>query len=346
MLITKLIVPESIHAYREAKKRDKAIIELATRANDPRIRAAIVTLLNEYQRHVRQAQEKPENQELISKIRDHDTRTKDLRELAKDARVVRDTIDLGTNNILEGKRRRQAPERYETIAWTAEGSRLKVKGPKKNGLLAKARSKFAKGAASLKKKGKSATSRAKTIGSVKGKGKGKAKESDVEDDSEPSLDDNDSDYENYTEAESASQAGDEESDAEDDTVKAKLRRARALFRSENQLGEQEKVLKLLLSLPKDKVYDEKDLEDEATMVRGLELLYAHRIGMSTAKVPSIHIKVRGSQKYFSTRQLTFFTVYPPRRQRCQGSRGEDSLQGKRTCEFDSHFRGFSQRQRP
>jgi len=137
--VTKLMVPESIHAYREAKKRDKAIIELATRANDPRVRAAIVNLLNEYQREVRRAQESKENEDLMFKIQEEEAETKDLRQLGKDARVVRDAIDIGTNNIVEGTRQRRAPERYASMQWTARGNRPKGKVTKKNKFLTKAK---------------------------------------------------------------------------------------------------------------------------------------------------------------------------------------------------------------
>jgi hypothetical protein len=60
--ITKLYLHGSICSDREARKRDKYMIELATRAFDAAMRRLIVWCLNEWQKEVKRAQEDPDNQ--------------------------------------------------------------------------------------------------------------------------------------------------------------------------------------------------------------------------------------------------------------------------------------------
>jgi hypothetical protein len=60
-----MFVKNSLRGYRESKKSDKYVVELATRAQDPEIRKLAVEILKEYHVEVREAQEDPANQELL-----------------------------------------------------------------------------------------------------------------------------------------------------------------------------------------------------------------------------------------------------------------------------------------
>jgi hypothetical protein len=57
-------IKNSLYGYRELKKSDKYVVELATRAQDPEIRKLAVVMLNEYHVDVRAAQDGPCNKEL------------------------------------------------------------------------------------------------------------------------------------------------------------------------------------------------------------------------------------------------------------------------------------------
>jgi len=91
-----------VSAYREARKRDKALIELATRASDPRIQELLVQVLNQFQSTIRQAQEAPENAELMKTIK----LQADIEAIQEHilATVTKDPVNLVTCETTEGKR--------------------------------------------------------------------------------------------------------------------------------------------------------------------------------------------------------------------------------------------------
>lgn len=57
MNIVEIFVKNSLCDYRESKKSDKYVVELAKRAQDPEIRKLAVEMLNEYHVEVRAAKE-------------------------------------------------------------------------------------------------------------------------------------------------------------------------------------------------------------------------------------------------------------------------------------------------
>lgn len=60
-----MFVKNSLCGYRESKKSDKYVVELATRAQDPEISKLAVEMLKECHVEVREAQEDPANKELL-----------------------------------------------------------------------------------------------------------------------------------------------------------------------------------------------------------------------------------------------------------------------------------------
>ncbi|PVH99647.1 hypothetical protein DM02DRAFT_672539 [Periconia macrospinosa] len=66
--IIKLMVANTIAAYCEFRKRDKCIVELATRLQDPIFKRLILQCLNEHQEAIKAAQKDPRNQELIKRL--------------------------------------------------------------------------------------------------------------------------------------------------------------------------------------------------------------------------------------------------------------------------------------
>ena len=64
-----MFAKNSLCGYRESKKSDKYVVELATRAQDPEIHKLAVEMLNEYHVEVRAAQDDPANQELLRSLK-------------------------------------------------------------------------------------------------------------------------------------------------------------------------------------------------------------------------------------------------------------------------------------
>jgi hypothetical protein len=130
--ITKMFVSNSICGYRESKKSDKYIVELATRAQDPDIRALAVDVLNEYHKEVQAAQDDPENAKLIKLLRkERAEKEKERREIEDDAKRGATTVPetsaaLDLDNIIDAKRTRRRPERFEDVQWDDNGKCLGV----------------------------------------------------------------------------------------------------------------------------------------------------------------------------------------------------------------------------
>ncbi|KAI4648529.1 uncharacterized protein J4E79_010151 [Alternaria viburni] len=129
--ITKMFVQNSLCAYRESKKSDKYIVELATRAQDPEIRALAVQVLNEYHLEVRAAQDDPENQDLLQMLLHERTvreqQRRDEKEAQSGAQAVADhNRDVDAENIIQPgtKRERKRPERFEDLKWSEGGARV------------------------------------------------------------------------------------------------------------------------------------------------------------------------------------------------------------------------------
>lgn len=116
--IVKMHAINTIASYRESKKVDKYVVELATRAADPAIRNLAVQVLNEYHAEVRAAQDAEENKELMATL----IEARD-REVARMARIKKEEED-GAKTV---------PERYEALDATkiiANGEKRAKSQPK------------------------------------------------------------------------------------------------------------------------------------------------------------------------------------------------------------------------
>ncbi|KAH8730759.1 hypothetical protein GQ44DRAFT_723006 [Phaeosphaeriaceae sp. PMI808] len=104
------MIENSISAYKEFRKRDKALIELATRAKDPAIEQLLVDCLNEHRETIRRAQADPKNKELIGKFAEHAKIMKE--QLGLLAKAVHDKNNLVEIEPVTGKRQRRGVDRY------------------------------------------------------------------------------------------------------------------------------------------------------------------------------------------------------------------------------------------
>jgi hypothetical protein len=240
----------------------------------------MVQLLNEAQEEIRTAQAAEENQELRAQILHEANVTKDLRRFANDEGIVRDTIDIGKNKILEGPRKRNRPNRFAELKWTNGGKLATEASPNP----AKKKGKKTEPVSDSRKSARKQSRQASTV------------EAEENVDEEREIDDDYIDDVEEDSGESTSE-GEDQDDKDfvpDGTTPSKnymRKQARALFLSEDQLGEEERYLTSLLTLDGSKIYTLTDLNDEDTLIRGLGLLYARRMGQKASKVPSIHIKV-------------------------------------------------------
>ncbi|CAI9633145.1 unnamed protein product [Alternaria burnsii] len=123
-------VKNSLYGYRESKKSDKYVVEMATRAQDPEIRKLAVEMLNEYHVDVRAAQDDPCNKELQKLLkRQRQAQEKEREEqdeLSRGAKVVPEKgLNVDPKNIVDpkSKRLRKKPERFSDIEWTDSGQR-------------------------------------------------------------------------------------------------------------------------------------------------------------------------------------------------------------------------------
>jgi len=292
----------TIGMYREYRKRDKAIVELATRARDPEIAALLVQCLNDYQTTIRQAQADPANQDLLQKLAEHSRRFKEQKLILADA--VPDKNDLEGGSIVEGKRTRKPVERYRDEDYD------EVTGVKKEGENKK------------KKKSRRAKQESDDEDGEFGVGDGEAEygdeyendgiledeeileDEDLLEDEEILEDDEEDEWRPPARSESGEEDDEEylalfsegedipEEESESAREKRKaLKAARIAMRDENQEDEGLRRLKALLSSNADRVYTLEDLEKSATLKRALELAYCARSGTEYDTPTSIHIEV-------------------------------------------------------
>ena len=271
ILITKISIKNTIGAYKESRKRDKALIELATRANDPEIRALLVYCLNDFNEAIRLAQEDPENAELMSRLNTLASIEKTNKMLM--ASAVPDKNELVSFETIDGKRqRKERGVAYGDEVWDGLGR-------------AKSKSKKGQEKMTLEELDKHLLDE----NDVVDEDEDEDEDEDDEDIYEPDEDDEPDDDAIFTDD------GDE-SDLEGLSADALLDRkarkeAKLAMRSEIQEDEGVRRLKMLLTLDHTKVYSEEDLGKEETLKRSLELAYCARFGQNYDKPPSIHIQV-------------------------------------------------------
>lgn len=119
--VCKIFVVNSICGFRESKKSDKYVVELATRAQDPEIRALTVKVLNEHHKEVRSAQDDPQNGKLMKqllqeKLLMEKELNREEEEATAGAKTVPETaLVVDPSNIVDGKRTRKESIRYQNI---------------------------------------------------------------------------------------------------------------------------------------------------------------------------------------------------------------------------------------
>ncbi|KAJ4344685.1 uncharacterized protein N0V89_012429 [Didymosphaeria variabile] len=301
--IIKLMLKNSIAAYRESRKRHKYMIELATRAHDPVIQRLLIRCLNEWQAFVKEAQDDPANRALMEQLKEKSEIDENKEEMFK-AGAVADSVDLVELPAPEGPRKRQQVRRFADATFVKD--REIQPGDQEPHNLSGARKKS--------RKMKGMKKRRRVTGKVD-----EDEEEEVQEEEEADLevedcyseyepsDSGDSNYSNSDMSEEDSEREEEDPTEESTTPKqatsskndeekltnAQRRAARkaaaAAMRNEEQEEEGVRQLKLLLTADPERVYTVEDLSSEKVLERALEITYCLRIGQRPDKVPSVHI---------------------------------------------------------
>lgn len=285
-----MFVNNSICGYRESKKTDKYIVELATRAHDPDIQALAVDMLNEYHKEVQAAQDDPDNLQLMQLLleeRAQKIKAREAREReAAGAKAVPEKASLDVldaNNIVTATRARRKPERFEDVKWSDEGHRIGVLSEQERLELEA------------------------LIG---------------DDDDEDNIDDDDDDdAENYfsrarldpwlEESDSDVQVNSEsdysdsiafDSDLDEAELEARERpltekqrarhEAREAKRAQPKMDEGTRQLANKLLDEYERVYTIDDLDEDKHLARALRLIHSKKVGLPFDEVSNVHIKVR------------------------------------------------------
>jgi hypothetical protein len=313
--ITKLFVNNSIFAYREHRKRDKYLPELATRAHDPIMKALIVKCLNDFQKTVLAAQQDPANKDTMQILEQQATIDVEKEKLVM-AGVVRDPLDLVDIDAPTSKRVSKRPKLFSEAKYVkgkplypgdegytdAEDDDDQV-GVRKSSRIQRLKSSRRKQDAQGTVDATEDESETESIHQrVKSRSLRKDPLDDDFVDGESDLDESD-EYDSGDDEvavpllETDDEDGGNDIDPEEKTPTAAEKRkqkkaAYEAFHREEQEDEGVRQLRLLLTADPSRVYTIKDLENEAVLTRGLEIVYCLRVGQRPDKVPSIHIKVR------------------------------------------------------
>jgi hypothetical protein len=255
--------------YREFKKGDKIIIEYATRVSDPSMRSLLVYLLNLSQDEVRAAQDDPANQVFIQRLRHDRQLRQNIEALPKDKDIVPDALDLGDDagqeddDDLAAQADRQLPKRERKPVQRFSHDEFNANG-------------------GYKPRDK------QTINYRVDNDDGDSdSESLYHDTGEP--DDHDDGY----------VSGARQTETEIPlSLKSDRVKIRKLMRNEKQESERVRQKLMLLSLDPHKVYEDADLNKEATLMRALRLLYNAKQGLKLDHVSSVHIKVSAMERSF------------------------------------------------
>ncbi|CAA9966438.1 Helicase C-terminal [Pyrenophora teres f. maculata] len=278
--IVKLYVENSICGYRESRKADKYIVELATRAQDPVIRSLAVDVLNEYQKEVQAAQDDPENAELMRAVREERaSRQTKRRIMEEDIKAATKTVAepslsmVNQDNIINAKRTTKRPERFSDLKWTDEGIRLDEASDTDQSTRDESTS-------TDDDDGENEFSRTSFDPWINYKFS--------EDEDGERMSDSDSDFEDLSLDDS-----DPEEEARErpltDRQKLKLE-ARTARESRPDLDESSRQLIMKLLDDYDRNYTEADLDYDTHLVRALRLIHAKKTGLAFDEVPGVHIK--------------------------------------------------------
>jgi hypothetical protein len=270
--MTKMFVKNSICGYRECKKADKYVVELATRANDPQIRQLAVNMLNEYHRSVREAQDNPDNKQLRDLlVKERAQRERDKRiaeEAGSGAKVVAEKIIPEPESIIEGKRARRQVQRFADLIWNDSGKQVGV-APKN--VLGDLLSDF------------------ELSSDEEGLQSHKATFSESEADSD------------FHGSEHDSVAGSNPDDVHERPLTAKQLAKQAAREARHSIPTMDEATRQLaekLLEDYDRQYTDDDLNKDEHMVRALKLIYCRKAGLPYDNVPTPHIQVCTSPEKF------------------------------------------------
>jgi hypothetical protein len=276
--VVKMFVKESICSYREAKKADKYLVELATRATDPNIQALAVEMLNEHHKEVQAAQDDPKNKKLMNKLREELARLRNVREERKAesaaaAKTVTEKMSsdvLDAANVVTDKRNRKQPERFEDVQWSEGGRKLGVLTQqdrlKREALID---DDFDSSSDETEKAFSDAVSSIVSLG----------EESDLATGSDFSIESEDS-------------AVSEEVQERTPTEKQRMKlEAEERKRTVPRLNEGMRQLARKLIADYNRVYTRDDLKEHKYLSLALRLIHCKKTGVPLDNVPSVHIKV-------------------------------------------------------
>ncbi|KAL5372897.1 hypothetical protein DPSP01_013126 [Paraphaeosphaeria sporulosa] len=268
--IIKMHVQDTVASFRESKKVDKYIVELATRAADPIIRQLAVQLLNEYREEVKAAQENEDNKELretllAARAREVEKMERETKEEMAGAKTVPERLDnLDPANVIKDgeKRKVKAPERFEAIEWADNGARITSDA---------------------------ASHRPKRV----------SKRVDYAEDLYSDFDSefdglSDSSGDVYVEDQGSEHSEGELFEEQSATPLTKRQREIAAAKQlKTAIPEHDERGRLLVNQLLDnyeKVYTLEDLDNDVVLRRGLKYIYCRKMGIPFETVPSVHIK--------------------------------------------------------
>lgn len=280
VVIVKMFVENSICAYREGKKTDKHVVELATRAQDPIIQALAVEILNEHQEQVKAAHDDPENADWMTELRRLQAeREKQLRDYAESrAQTVSEKPSVEEKNIVTGTRLRKRPERYTDIEWTDNGSR---KGKEVSN-------------------SKDVDPSNEYVEFWKDLSSGDSDAESTPDDGSDAQSTSDDDYEDVA---AISQAGSDvgEEELRDRPLTDKQRAKEEALEAMQKIPDMDDGLRQLSSKlleDYDITYTVEHLDDHKHLTKALKLIHCRKMGIPYGSVPTVHIKVMGFEKKF------------------------------------------------
>lgn len=275
--IVKFMVKDSIHAYREGKKIDKYIVELATIDNDPGVRKLAVELLNEYQAEIRAAQDDPENASLMEDLRKHQRVEEEklkaaMKNDSSGAKTVPESPDqLDVNNIIgDRKREVKRPALYMDEKWSNSGKFLGTTHENEPG------------GRSMKRNFHPRSRIAEIFTS----------DEEEEDEDLGAVSDYGEQHENEDEDLNLSDAGFEETTETPPTEKQRrLQASKKLKASIPVWSEQSRTLVNKLLAEYHREYTDDDLNTDSILRRALKYIHCRKMGLPLDDTPTIHVKV-------------------------------------------------------
>jgi hypothetical protein len=303
--VVRLITEDSFDSYKEYRQRDKAIMELASRSNNPDMRSLLVRLLNEGNQEVQKARltslgqmfergeyELPTEDANDSNLVEYDDYSNKLASIVQDPLDLQTTLKASAVKPATEKRKSTKPERYAEVYLDDGALEQNGKGKGRGKDVKKPRKGEDDFVVSDEEEGESDKESSTSF-----------QLEEVESDSDDSDDSDDSHatvqqvgYLDQSETEQRNLMITKDATRLHDTLDIGLEPFKKHFR---QLGlirgedyDQEKMnVEYLLRFDGHKVYQEADLGDERFLDRALRLLYRARFGQEAENARiSVHVK--------------------------------------------------------